>query len=159
MKKRENKPDTGNLNPVNIPTHGIETRINEAAKPLGTRKKAADAMGVSPDTLQRYIRGEVRPSLDAVVLLARAAGLSVEWLATGQGDKQPGQRAREEPGSIGRKGVEAIFIRNAVKIAERRLEQHLDLDTKARIIADIAQDLQDMHDQEWGRETPQQHED
>ena len=51
---------------------------------VGTRKSAAKAAGVSSDTLQRWIREEVQPSLGPIIKLADAAGVSVEWLATGR---------------------------------------------------------------------------
>jgi transcriptional regulator with XRE-family HTH domain len=95
-------PKEWKMNQVNIPTAGIETRISSAAKILGKRKSAAEAMGVSTDSLQRYLRGEVKPPVDALVLLAQASGISLEWLITG---RKPGEEAarltQEQPGTYG----------------------------------------------------------
>jgi transcriptional regulator with XRE-family HTH domain len=76
---------TGDAVPIPVPIHaeGIGTRIGEAADAIGTRKSAAAAMGVSPDALQRYIRGENMPPLDAAARLCLAAGKSLDWLVSG----------------------------------------------------------------------------
>lgn len=71
-----------------VRSSGIElgTRISVAAGSLGSRKNAAQAMGVSTDQLARYIRGENEPPVGAVVRLARASGYTIEWLSAGEGE-------------------------------------------------------------------------
>lgn len=43
-------------------------------------------MGVSSATLQRYIKEDVSPPFDAIARLCLAAGVRMEWLATGEGE-------------------------------------------------------------------------
>lgn len=62
---------------------GIGTRISAAADTLKSRKRAAEVMEVSTDSLQRYIREEVQAPFAAVARLALATNYSLEWLATG----------------------------------------------------------------------------
>lgn len=65
---------------------GIGRRISEAASALGTRKSAHAVMRVSSAALQRYIAEENMPPFDAVARLCLAAGVRMEWLATGEGE-------------------------------------------------------------------------
>lgn len=66
-------------------TEGIGARIKAAADAIGSRKEAARLAGVSDDMLYRYMREETPPRFEAVAGLARAAGFSLDWMATGQG--------------------------------------------------------------------------
>lgn len=65
---------------------GIGTRIKAAAERIGTRESAASAASVSEDMLYRYIREQSAPSFAAMVGLARAAKVRLDWLATGEGE-------------------------------------------------------------------------
>lgn len=55
-------------------------------------------MGVSTDSLQRYIREENMPPFDAAARLCAAAGVRMEWLATGIGPQAAATGVRE-PGA------------------------------------------------------------
>ncbi|WP_303908670.1 helix-turn-helix domain-containing protein [Thiohalomonas denitrificans] len=70
-----------------IRLEGIGSRIAAAADALGSRKNASAVARISSDTLRRWIAGEVSPSFDAIARLAVAAGVSLDWLATGIGPK------------------------------------------------------------------------
>lgn len=48
---------------------------------MGIRKKAADAMGVSTDMVQRYMREQSTPTLERLRNLATASGYRYRWLA------------------------------------------------------------------------------
>lgn len=73
---------------------GMGARIKAAADAVGSRKRAAQLAGVSDDMLYRYMREETPPRFEAVACLARAAGYSLEWMATDQG---PSHAVREAP--------------------------------------------------------------
>jgi transcriptional regulator with XRE-family HTH domain len=64
-------------------------RISDVCAIIGNQMQAAIVAGVSISTLQRYIRGEVDPSLEGMVRIARQAGISLDWLATGEGPRRP----------------------------------------------------------------------
>lgn len=68
---------------VPIPAAGIGSRISAACERLGTRKNAASLLGVSVDSLARYIREENTPPFDVAARLCLASGQTMEWLATG----------------------------------------------------------------------------
>ena len=67
----------------------LGTRLRELEKGFANREEAAKAAGVAKSTLQRWIEGKSDPSFEGLVRLAGAAGVSVEWLATGQGKTGP----------------------------------------------------------------------
>jgi phage repressor protein C with HTH and peptisase S24 domain len=73
------------------PDKGIGTRISEISEMLGGRKKAAQAAGVALSTFHRWLAGDSIPALDSISRLAQKAGVSLDWVATGEGAKQLGQ--------------------------------------------------------------------
>lgn len=52
---------------------------------LGTRREAAEIAGVSLDAVIRYLRGENQPGFTVISRLCEAAGISMRWLANGEG--------------------------------------------------------------------------
>lgn len=92
-------------------------------------------------------------------MIAQAGGVSAGWLAGEDIDTSDRIHEPRVPYVVQRRGVDPVFIRNAVRIVERRLEQDMDLESKARVIADVAVDLQEMHDQEWNQGAPPDAED
>ena len=73
--------------PVPNPNNGIGTRVSEISKKLGGRKKAAEAAGVAMSTFHRWIAGDSVPALDSIARLAQVAGVSLDWIATGEGSE------------------------------------------------------------------------
>ncbi|HEJ7192086.1 S24 family peptidase [Serratia marcescens] len=53
-----------------------------------TGRSFARKAGIPYSTFHKYQAGTTQPTLDNLILLANAAGVSVEWLATGKGDNQ-----------------------------------------------------------------------
>lgn len=50
---------------------------------------AADAAGITTDQLSRYIREDNQPRLVPMAKLCHAAGVTVEWLVSGEHETQP----------------------------------------------------------------------
>lgn len=50
-----------------------------------TRVEAGEVAGVTPEHLPAYIAGRAKPRFDAIARLAQAKGVSLDWLATGEG--------------------------------------------------------------------------
>lgn len=79
----------------NVPTivDGYSTefgnRISEAINRIGSLVLAGKVAGVTDEQLARWRDGYSKPNLYGIVRLAGAASLSVEWLATGEGQKVP----------------------------------------------------------------------
>jgi transcriptional regulator with XRE-family HTH domain len=53
---------------------------------FGSRYRLAKAAGVAESTLQQYADQQLPPRSDILIKLAHAANVSIEWLATGQGE-------------------------------------------------------------------------
>lgn len=64
---------------------GYLDRLRIMLDRLGVRRKAAEIAGVSLDAVIRYLRGENQPSFSAISRLCMAAGISMHWLASGEG--------------------------------------------------------------------------
>jgi len=125
-KSTESERADGNRNSVPILAPGIGTRISEASKKVGTRINAAKAAGVSTDTLQRYISEDVKnPSFEPLVGLARAAGVSLEWLATGEESLRNSVHESSASHSVSANEFDKILekVENAVFIIESALEK------------------------------------
>lgn len=65
---------------------GFGVRVKCICDLYPSRAAAAASAGVTPDTLARYMREEIRPSFEAMVNLCALKEVSLEWLATGRGD-------------------------------------------------------------------------
>lgn len=104
-KKSESEPGASSDSQVPIPGKKLGDRIEAVADLLGTRINAAFVAGVSVDMLAKYIAGTSRPRFDAMVRLAAAAGVSLDWLATGEGEMLV--EARETPVNTGLNSYQA----------------------------------------------------
>lgn len=132
MERKKDESEQQSLSGTGVPVlcPGIGTRIKLAAGRIGSRKSAAYAAGVSEDMLYRYIREKRAPSFGAMAGLTAAAGVSMEWLATGEG--QPDQGA-EAPTRLGRPDVDLDSLEEVtVKVLALLDKRRPDLSAKAR---------------------------
>jgi|GEM_PF-1744656 len=74
----------------------LETRISTVLNLYPDRTSAAQASGKSTDMLIAYARGTSRAPFDALAGLAAGVGVSLDWLATGEG---PMRRDQAQPQS------------------------------------------------------------
>ena len=66
-------------------------RLKEVANEFKSANALSKAAGVSQSGMQKWLNGVSEPGRDKLVALAKVAGVSVEWLATGRGPKAPPQ--------------------------------------------------------------------
>lgn len=111
-------------------------RIDDVCKKIGSQMQAAIVAGVSVSTIQRYIRGEVDPSLEGMMRIANQAGVSLDWLVSGEGPMRPdavlttGQTQQQGVGDgEGRRAVYAAHtevsgVKAAVALAVAALGDH-----------------------------------
>lgn len=64
-------------------------RVRELATFVGGPGKLSERSGLSRAVIGKYLRGKSEPSRDRLVKLADAGGISVRWLATGEGEMCP----------------------------------------------------------------------
>ncbi|MGH7840166.1 MAG: XRE family transcriptional regulator [Candidatus Binataceae bacterium] len=60
-------------------------RLRLIMQQFGSVADLAKAVGVSDNAIYKWVSGRGQPSMASLVNLAQAAGVSVEWLATGHG--------------------------------------------------------------------------
>ena len=88
------RPPPSSGSPVE-PT-GFAGRLEEVVRRLGTQRNAARAGNISVDSLARYLRAENQPPFPVVVRMATAAGISLDWLATGKSTSGEGAADLED---------------------------------------------------------------
>jgi len=65
---------------------GFSVRIRELATFVGGPKQLSQRSGLSRAVIGKYLSGKSDPSRERLVKLADAAGISIRWLATGEGE-------------------------------------------------------------------------
>ncbi len=79
----------------------LQARLDEVLRKFVSVAELARAIGVSDNAIYKWLSGRGQPSVANLVALARAAKVSVEWLATGQehpAPKRSAARAAEPAG-------------------------------------------------------------
>ena len=64
---------------------GFVARLRLVVAQWPSADRLARATGVSPSAFRKWLKGEAEPSRDRLVALASTAGVSVAWLAQGEG--------------------------------------------------------------------------
>ncbi|TBV12787.1 LexA family transcriptional regulator [Stutzerimonas kirkiae] len=82
---------------LSFPYTGMESRIAAVADLYESRKQAAATAQVALSSLQRWISGDGMPAFGSVALLASGKGISLDWIATGQGEMFMEAKAQEAP--------------------------------------------------------------
>jgi phage repressor protein C with HTH and peptisase S24 domain len=67
-----------------LPEAGFRDRLNQVLPKFGSVAELARSVGVSDNAIYKWLAGRGQPSVANLVALARAAHVSLEWLATGQ---------------------------------------------------------------------------
>jgi len=74
-------------------------RLSAVLDAVGARSKAAEIAGRSTDMLNKYERAAAEPPFMALANLCLAAGASMEWLATGEGEMRKGTETAPDQAS------------------------------------------------------------
>lgn len=102
------------------------------AAEVGNLAELARKSGLSRRVIDKYRNGESDPSRARLVALARAAGVRVEWLATGEEPMRPNEpRARSTTGIDSdllariHKGVAEVYRAENARISPDRLAEEV----------------------------------
>ncbi|WP_160326934.1 helix-turn-helix domain-containing protein [Thiomicrospira sp. XS5] len=80
---------------------------------------------LSETALRKYLNGESTPNLERLIAIANQSGVTVEWLATGKGEKYPPQNVAEPEGSHKTSPqlheIERIVLNKLIANTEKRL--------------------------------------
>lgn len=77
-----------------VSQNDLRERIGFAIKKIGGQKAASLALGISIRSISSYMTGDAEPKLLISQRLAELAGVSLDWLATGEG--MPGKDPLDE---------------------------------------------------------------
>jgi phage repressor protein C with HTH and peptisase S24 domain len=69
----------------------FRSRLTQVIQSFESVVAAAQAVGVSDNAIYKWLAGRGQPSVSNLVALARAARVSIEWLATGEESRQSAQ--------------------------------------------------------------------
>lgn len=93
----------------------FRNRLTQVIHSYGSVVELAAAVGVSDNAIYKWLAGRGQPSVGNLVALARAARVSVEWLATGA------ESAPSKPAAHPVEGSDYIFMpRNRIRFAGAR---------------------------------------
>lgn len=68
---------------------GFSERMRSLMAEQKSVNSFAKSAGVTEGAIRNYLRGGVKPSQKVLEAIARTAGVSVNWLATGEGEQAP----------------------------------------------------------------------
>lgn len=94
---------------------GFSRRMRELMDVQKSVNSFANAAGVTEGAIRNYLRGGVKPSQKVLEAIARTAGVSVSWLATGEGRREP-QAGEMLFGTPGERDVMKLAIQDAEEI-------------------------------------------
>jgi phage repressor protein C with HTH and peptisase S24 domain len=117
------RSEPGKTGATSIPLTGERTafvvRLQAILRHWPSADRLARATGVSPSAFRKWLRGEAEPSRERLVALAQAAGVTVGWLASGEG---PEPRLRATAGPSRTVSVDAGLDRRDYVLLPRRPE-------------------------------------
>lgn len=91
-------------------TEHFPVRLEAIIRKCGGAASLARAAGLSDRVVGKWKSGESEPNVSRLVALARAAGVSVEWLATGRGSVD--DQVLDDPGLYD-EGLDAELVAQA----------------------------------------------
>lgn len=113
---------------VNVQASNIDAfrgRVTQAIQWAGGPTKMAKQVGVSTGALSKWRRGETEPTRTRLIKMACAAGVSVDWLVTGEGDKH--KESRESGARVHRQGGDSEeymeLLEEVISITTQQLQE------------------------------------
>jgi phage repressor protein C with HTH and peptisase S24 domain len=126
-------------------------RLRLIMQQFGSVADLARAVGVSDNAIYKWVSGRGQPSMISLVNLARAARVSIEWLATGQ-EASKGDSQNTESGDyvymprnsvrspVGRGTVQSRQIVDYVALKTEWLSRRIGIDPKSLILVEAVSD-------------------
>jgi Bacteriophage CI repressor helix-turn-helix domain len=141
----ETENDDFGVHPSNPEILERAARLRQAVAEAGGNKAAARRAGVPLGTLNNYLAGRDL-KVQALIALAEATGVCLEWLATGHGPMRPGA-VESSPAEEAVQPVTAIDIDRLTAAIERATELYDKFEKRptprrfARILSIIYDDI------------------
>jgi hypothetical protein len=87
----------------------------------------------------QYVAGRSEPSLSRLVAMAKAGGVNLAWLATGEGPMRPGEVATAPPAAVDEQLLADCIA--ALEMALDRVGRQLSPEKKAEVIVLLYEDF------------------
>ncbi len=109
---------------------GLRDRIRECARIAGSGDELSRRAGIPRRTLENYLSGKSAPKAATLASIAEVAGVSLEWLATGNGAKVRGIDAAAiynktgiDPAVFGRvfAAVDSVYVEEKEPVSKAEL--------------------------------------
>jgi phage repressor protein C with HTH and peptisase S24 domain len=135
---------------VEVTEEDFRRRLRLIMQQFGSVADLARAVGVSDNAIYKWVSGRGQPSMISLVNLARAARVSIEWLATGQ--NAPKGEAQKESGEyvylprnsvripVGRTTVQSRQIVDYLALRTEWLRRRIGIDPKNLILVEAVSD-------------------
>ena len=129
-------------------------RLRLIMQQFGSVADLARAVGVSDNAIYKWVSGRGQPSMMSLVNLSKAAGVSVEWLATGRGGPSKGKSEihTSEPAEVvplphhslratnGRMAIQNQQIVDYVSFQSQWLQRALNIDLRNMALVEVIGD-------------------
>lgn len=109
---------------------GLRDRIRECAQIAGSGDELSRKTGIPRRTLENYLSGKSSPKAETLASIAEAAGVGIEWLATGHGAKVRGvdraaiyNKTGIDPVVFGQvlSAVDGVYVEEKVPVSKAEL--------------------------------------
>jgi len=108
-----NPPDDSELETVVVGSQAeLATRMDAVVRLYTSKTSAAKVAGISPEQLSRQLGGRNRPFFDTLARLSLGRGVSLDWVATGEGPMLIKDRILSAPQSA--ESVDEVILGNLV---------------------------------------------
>jgi len=107
-------------------------RIKYIIDLVGSAEKLANISGMSSRVIGQYLSGKTDPTRKKIIALAEAAGVSVQWLSTGEGLTRNGERQEFSTPKI-------ELINDILNIYKKELREKFTPEKKTKIITELCE--------------------
>lgn len=125
----------------------FRSRLAQVLTKFGSVAALARAIGVSNNTIYKWLQGDGQPNLSNLIGLSRAAHVSIEWLATGRGAAAAARRTLESGYTFmprfdtsGRRGLRNDQIVDSIALNNQWVRTRLRADPRNLLLLEIAGD-------------------
>lgn len=105
---------------LKVKAEDFAARCRELADEFGSVANLARATGIPDGTMRHYMNGKAEPGRDSLILLAWNAGVTVEWLATGETPKYLNERQVADGDQAAYAAPGEAVLRFAVRLKDVR---------------------------------------
>jgi len=146
------------LNAEDKPERKQSSSDSELAREFGARLRQAigsrsvlsfaKECGISDSLVRKYLAGSL-PGLDKALVMARVAGVSLEWLATGHGNPEQGADAPAKSG-LGSADIDLDLLERVATVTLEELQArriHLEPAAQGRLLRVLYRHFASRHEQ------------